>query len=273
LIAARGHFWQLEPWRPGEADFWRHPTESRLRAAMHCLAQWHRAAAGFHPFPSEQPWFGRCDQAMSPAVGERLQLAGDWRSGRLAELRAALVRRPRDTFTVPGRRIVELFEQVSPSIAEELRVAGRLHIRLQPCLRDVWHDHVLFIGDEVSGLIDPSACRMETVASDLSRLLGSLVGDDAGAWRVGLEEYVQHNPLSVEELNLVPVLDRSAVLLSGLTWLAGRFLHGEEWPDQAAVLERLQRILVRLETLASTIARGASEGTGAFGPRLSFGRL
>ena len=76
----------------------------------------------------------------------------------------------------------------------ELRTAQRLRVPVQPCLRDVWHDHVLFVDDAVSGIVDPAAARTDTVAADISRLVGSLVGDDPRGWTVALAAYQSVRP-------------------------------------------------------------------------------
>jgi Ser/Thr protein kinase RdoA (MazF antagonist) len=251
LPSSGDYLWQLEPWMPGTADFHDRPGDARLRSTMHCLAAWHRAAACFDPPGAEREWFGRSDQAASPAVTERLRLINDWRGGRLARLKGAILRRPEDRLAEVGHAIVSLFERATPNIAGELEAAARLRFRLQPCLRDVWHDHVLLIGDDVTGLIDPSACRMENVATDLARLIGSLAGDEARQWQLALEAYSRKNSLTPEELRLVAVLDRSAVLLSGLIWLDRRFLGGQTWPEVDRVERRLRAILERLQHLAS----------------------
>ena len=120
-------------------------------------------------------------------------------------------------------------------------------VPLQPCLRDVWHDHVLFQGDEVTGLIDPSAARTDTVAADISRLAGSLIADDRRAWGKAMDAYQAVRPLSAAK--------RSR--LSG-SWIAAACC-SPGWPGSNAgilkacpfherVLERLQRIAARLSS-------------------------
>jgi Ser/Thr protein kinase RdoA (MazF antagonist) len=103
---------------------------------------------------------------------------------------------------------------------------------------------VLFQDDEVSGLIDPSAARTDTVAADISRLAGSLIADDRLAWGRAIDAYQSVRQLSEEEAALVGILDRSGVLLSGMAWLERRYLEGVPFTGRA--LERLQRIAARL---------------------------
>ncbi|MGH7127674.1 MAG: phosphotransferase, partial [Planctomycetaceae bacterium] len=178
LVSEAGRLWQLEPWMPGRADFHSHPTVQRLRAAMRALAAWHRAAATFQPQLSEAAWFHCCRDAPSPAVTERLERLHDWRGERGRRLRSESAVESDPELRAVAERILTAFDRAAPRIGLELRQAASLRFDLQPCLRDVWHDHVLFSGDEVTGLIDPSACRTEHVAADLSRLIGSLIGDE-----------------------------------------------------------------------------------------------
>jgi Ser/Thr protein kinase RdoA (MazF antagonist) len=127
-------------------------------------------------------------------------------------------------------------------------------VPLQPCLRDVWHDHVLFQGDTVTGLIDPSAARTDTVAADISRLAGSLIADDRRAWDLALDAYQGARPLSAAESALVGVLDRSGVLLSGMAWLERADLWRPQPPSVGArLLARLEQIAARAEALARSI--------------------
>ena len=253
LIFVRNRLWQLEPWMPGRADFWGNPDTTRLRAAIECLAHWHRAACSFQPSREESDWFCCKPEACSPAVSERLSLVFRWNNGECERLRHTMATSPRDEFRELGERILQLFERVSPQIAGQLQAARQLRFRLQPCLRDVWHDHVLFTGHEVTGLIDASACRFENVATDLSRLLGSFVGDDHHAWDTALEAYAKHRPLTPDELGLVHLLDRSSVLLSGMTWLEWHYLQAKEFAHPERVNQRLRTIRRRLELLGSAI--------------------
>src|SRR5262249_52876639 len=96
---------------------------------------------------------------------------------------------------------------------------------IQPCVCDLWHDHVLFTNDAVTGLIDFASAKPDHVAVDLSRLLGSMVGDDADLWEAGCTAYEQICPLSSQDRALASDLDRTGTIVAGMHWL--RWLYHE----------------------------------------------
>ena len=253
LVPVADRLWQLEPWMPGVADFHNDPSRIRLRAAVGCLASWHTSSATFEASKEERRWFLCQAAAPSPAVRERADWIQHWQQRGCDALRRSLATADRDELHALSEQTLRLFEQAAPSVAAELSRMSQMRFRLQPCLRDIWHDHVLFSGDDVTGLIDASACRHENVATDLARLLGSLVGDDAAAWNFAIDAYQAHRSLSAEEQRLVGVLDRSSVLLSGLYWLQRLYLSSRSVPQIDRVLELLRVLLVRLETLVARI--------------------
>ena len=122
------------------------------------------------------------------------------------------------------------------------------HVRAprQPCIRDIWHDHVLFQGDEVSGIVDFGALQSDHVACDISRLLGSLVGGDREDWTRGLAAYQVLRPLTADELMLVDAYDQSTVLLSGMNWIQWLAIEGRVFEDEERVQNRLDQIILRL---------------------------
>jgi homoserine kinase type II len=105
----------------------------------------------------------------------------------------------------------------------------------------------LFDGDRVSGVVDFGALRIECVAADLARLLGSLVGDDAQRWRLGLAAYEEVRPLHDNERRLVAAFDAANVVLSGMNWLRWICLEQRQFESRQRVLSRLDEILLRLE--------------------------
>ena len=253
LVEVDGRRWQLEPWLPGTADFWSQRSETRLRSAMRALAAWHRAAAEFIPQQHEAAWFAVHAAERSPAVGERIRLIDSWIPHRVYVLRQRFSQHDWPRLSDLGSQIIDMFVRTAGHVGDELRTVQHEPFPLQPCLRDVWHDHVLFTGDDVTGLIDAAACRTENVATDLARLIGSLVGDDSPSWDFAIKEYNQIRPLSLAEMALVHVLDRSSVLLSGMNWLDRILFQQERALDRSRVEERMQTIVQRLTHLAATI--------------------
>lgn len=248
VVNERGHLWQLEPWLPGTADFSSQPRSERLRAAMQTLAQWHLAAERYHSDVESAEWFACHPRQSSPAVRERLQIL-DRLERRIAVMEAAISGSPSSPIRDLAHRILHFVRHGRGMVAARLEAVRDREFRLHPCLRDVWHDHLLFTEDKVTGVIDPSACRSDHVACDLSRLIGSLVRNDVDQWDLALAEYQRYRPLTVVELQLVDALDRSGVLLSGWTWLEWIYAERRKFADLNGVQQRMNLILQRMEHL------------------------
>ena len=92
-------------------------------------------------------------------------------------------------------------------------------LSLQPCLCDVWHDHLLFSGDTLTGLVDYGSVKIDHVAVDLARMLGSLVEDNTAKWDLGLLGYRGIRPFSASEEGLARALDRAGIVLGAANWL------------------------------------------------------
>jgi Ser/Thr protein kinase RdoA (MazF antagonist) len=121
---------------------------------------------------------------------------------------------------------------------------------LQPCLRDIWHDHVLFTGEEVTGIVDFGGMDVETPACDVARLIGSLVGSDVAKRQIGLAAYSTVRPLSANELQAVAAFDTSIILLAGCNWIRWIYIEGRHFEDRTQVLQHFRRIVERTHMLA-----------------------
>ena len=246
IASFHGHLWQVEPWLPGEADFDQNPTDARLQAAMTGLANWHRAASHYKPPHRDTDWLVACHEGKSPTVASRLQSLVWWRSN-LDAAERRLVLETDDRFRSVGQRLTIHFRRLADSIGRELQQVEPLCVRQQPCIRDLWHDHLLFSDDRLTGMIDFGAVKTDSVACDLSRLLGSLFGGDAAGWQRALDAYEQTRSLTTAEHQLVRPLNLSGLLLSGMTWLQRRAEDSVSVEQMPRVIARLERIVRRLE--------------------------
>jgi Ser/Thr protein kinase RdoA (MazF antagonist) len=226
LVEEASRVWELTAWLPGKADFRDHPTPVRLAAAGVALAQLHQA------------WRGPPHRSVCPAVERRLEASRSWDRARPA-LPAG------DPLHALVGRAHELARAILPHVGAALAPWALLSLPVQPCLCDVWHDHLLFAGDRLTGLIDYGSVKSDNVAADLARMFGSLVGEEGG-WRVGLTAYRAVRPLSEDEARLARVLDVTGTVLGVVNWL--RWLsEGRVFVDRAAVARRLGELVARVE--------------------------
>jgi Ser/Thr protein kinase RdoA (MazF antagonist) len=241
FVEHQGTLWQLEPWMLGEANYHALPNETKLRSALAALAQFHLAAASF-PLAENGP-------LPSPRLLLRRDRLNALEAGQLDRLAAAIQPGKWPALAERATRLVQLVRLAADRVGQTLAAAQSLKVPVQPCIGDVWHDHVLFLGDAVSGLVDFGGMRADAVAGDIARLLGSLVADDTAGWKIGLAAYDRYRPLSPDERRLVTAFDRSGVLLSGLEWIEWIYVDRRVFSSPAAIESRLDKGIARLARL------------------------
>ncbi|QGJ70105.1 APH domain-containing protein [Planctomycetales bacterium 10988] len=239
-----GSYWELTPWLPGEANFFQHPSEAKLASAMTGLAQFHLASAKILPSSTSR---------VPKNVASRCGLMRWWLDGGLDRLSESLSSLSSRAWP-EGKHHAELrLKKVRSLLLQQLNKSESLRqpVPILPCFRDLWHDHLLFEGDQLSGIVDYGAMDVESVASDLSRLLGSLLEDDYSRWREALACYESTRPLNGAERRLLCFYDETSVLMSGLQWLQWIFLEGRTFAEMAPIEERLQTNWRRIQHLAN----------------------
>lgn len=236
-VSDKGCLWELTKWLPGRADYWERASEARLTAAMQCLARFHRSAEIVR----------RGERGASPGIAQRRELLGWFARHGCRRIARAIAKSPSDEFRDLAHRVLNAFPLRAPPLSERLKQCVEWELSLQPVIRDIWHDHVLFEGDQVTGIVDFGAMALDNVARDVARLLGSLVEDNARLFALGLNAYQQVNALTPKEQDLVELFDQCNVLLGGMNWLRWILLDERQFDDLDAVIERLGRLARRLD--------------------------
>jgi hypothetical protein len=138
----------------------------------------------------------------------------------------------------------------------------------------------------VTGLFDFGAMQIDTPATDVARLLGSLgtvpfSRDEAAdtvsgsgakhveaakrgrssspAWCTGLAAYSAIRLLSPQETAAVAALDTSGTILAGANWIRWIYVDGRRFENRKQVIERFARIFNRTESLNHSLLGHQSE--------------
>jgi hypothetical protein len=236
LVHHAQQLWELTEWMPGVADFHEHRSPARLRAACTALARLHQVWAAIDTVE------GRC-----PGLLRRLERIEAWRRLAAAGWRPAACADPADpvaAWVAPASRLVSA---MAGRVVTWLLPWVDRRLPLHPCLCDLWHDHVLYMHDSVSGLVDYGSVKVDHPSVDLARLLGSLVGDDAAGWEAGFNAYRALHPLAEEEGRLARALDWSGVVVAAANWLMWLYRDGREVDNRGAVALRLAALVERMQ--------------------------
>jgi Ser/Thr protein kinase RdoA (MazF antagonist) len=252
---AEGRLWELARFMPGVAMPC--PTPAQAAAATTTLARLHLAAASLQDHPPRA--------GISPGIERRIDharrlLAQPWQARRVVWSRAT-----RDW--MPVEVVADLDDRVATAIAIFNQCGGEMLLArvaalrsrssmLQPVLRDVWCDHVLFAdeqSDSVTAIVDLHAAGIDTPATDLARLAGSWAVP-AGSERMSLFDrwpeaiagYDRVRPLLHGEADLIPFLHGTGVMLGLDNWFRWILLEGRRFECSARVLERVDQLVGRL---------------------------
>ena len=253
-----GACFEMTQWRPGEPVA--APSPRQAGAALETLARIHvalREAGGNEETPTAPPpaWARRVEAL-------RAVIARGWdrpTNGVAAPLQAAVAERRRAAAAL-------LRDHGGLPLLARLAAVVPPAVPLQPVLRDVWQAHVLFVGDEVSAVIDWHAAGIDTPAADLARLLGSWeIGGAYPAdarristlWSDALRAYRAIRPLAAEELSLIDLLHLAGVVGGLHNWFTWVLDEARSFPDPAAVLGRVDFLLKNLDSVLDQTDAGS----------------
>ncbi len=245
LVEWNGHLWELTRWLPGVADFRERPSRRRLQSAGHAIARLH---AGLRHADDL-----RLDIAPGLLRRWRGLQPDPWNAAEIARWRQAT---QRDEDAERGRTlgaIVEALPEWHAACLAELPAALRQPVPLQACVRDLWHAHLLFEGDDLTGIVDYGAMQVDSVCADLTRWLGSSVGVEAEGWIAGLDAYAARRPLSPAEFSILPAFEMASTLLSAVQWLRWTYDEPRSFEDPGLARLRQQEILQRLRQGPGTV--------------------
>ena len=228
--------WELMTWLPGKVETSSPPPPQRVAAAFRALAAFHQATASVHQVSGSF-------HLPAPAIADRLARWRDLSGGGIEQIQQACERRRLPAVDELARQWIARYAKLPINLTSRLYDAAKQSLPLQPAIRDLWRDHVLFAGDAVAGFIDFGAMRIDTPLTDIARLLGSLCGDDVALREIAVSAYSE--TLLPADCELIDLLDYSGTLIAGWNWLQWLYVEGRQFPSLSAVQQRLTDLLGR----------------------------
>jgi Ser/Thr protein kinase RdoA (MazF antagonist) len=257
FLSQSDHFWELAPWMPGDADYERAPSDEKLAAAMITLARFHNSVADYSLPPERETTLHTPGLSAIPRRIDRLRRL---HQGDIKKLNNAIDDAIWPEFALVAREFLTQLPNAVPRALALLEPLANANFPLQPCVRDIWHDHILFTGNDVTGIVDFGAVDFDIPATDIARLLGSLVGepglpfknktleleDRSNCWKKGLTAYSSVRRLSSSETLAVRALSSANPILAGCNWIRWGFVDRRQFQDGHKIVVRFKRILSHL---------------------------
>ncbi|QDS98913.1 phosphotransferase enzyme family protein [Adhaeretor mobilis] len=243
-IFENGHAWELLTWLPGAALPVKDLQGEQTKTALETLATVHILADSLRTSPEVSSGGSRGIQVRDSTLKG---LSQDIYQARMAEL----IVTSDSLYAERCQRMFAALRSCLPIIQEEVAKVVQMPLPLRWILGDVHREHLLFTGNEVTGLIDFGAVRVDSPMTDVARLLGSTTLDDHEKWTAGLTAYTLIRRISPSELATMAAFDAGGVAVAANRWLHWLLVSDEEISHLApsAVQERLCFLTTRLEAM------------------------
>jgi len=246
VVELHARHWELTNWIAGRSDDSPTLDAARLSAVLRAFAQFHKSTV-------DEPW-AAVAAAPSPGIVERLTRLDQMLTEDMTALLRAEV--PFAWGPLGARRgeYFELFRRTASAVRGQLVEQSRRMLQLQPCVRDIRREHLLFDGVQLVGLVDFGAMQMDHPAIDVARVLGECAGGDEPRRCAALDDYREAAGSRVAEdvdWPLVSAFDAANTLLSPGNWLRWILLEGRDFAERAAVLSRFDQLMTRLRQFAA----------------------
>lgn len=217
------HSWELLSWMPGLSV--NDPKDEQVQQSIQQLHQLHQAWRRLHP-PISAP---------CPAVLLQYQRLTEWRSEEWDQLR----RQDNLVANQAGR----LLQNLIPQAVHTLQPWLNRKVLVQPCLADIWADHLLFEQNKLTGLIDFGGARFDHPAQDLARLFSSW---SLTATRPLENHFFDYPDRSETFQTLSSMLAQTGLIVSLSNWLRWIFLEQRSFADRQRCFQRMHLIYIRL---------------------------
>lgn len=242
--------WELHEWLPGTAITsppFDQPVLDQIQSGAAAIRSFHSAAAGLG-----------VQQGIPPAIINRLtrteQLQRELpeafsRAGEISGQMGELVK-------AAASKLQLNWNAVGPEIVRSLSPYADQKMEVQFVLRDVHREHILFDGDQASGLVDFDAVRIDTPLTDLARWAGSFTShhntsrnENQLVWNAAMAGFFDHSPFKTglereQQVQLAKHLSWSGSWISLANWLIWVAVERRRFPaGETAVSRRIQELL------------------------------
>ena len=227
--------WELSLWMPGKPIAETKINDDQLRAAARALAEFHNTTS----LLSQQ-------QRASPAIDLRCTMIDRLWAAQLEQLQSTQV--VSDVVDIGVKKmLLEQFRYQAHALRQQLELLRSVPVFQIPIFGDVWSDHVFFKNDEVSGIVDFGAMKLESPCLDIARLFGSYADYSSEALPRGISYYGEFRELNDLDRSLIKLYDRGYLILAGIQWLIWLELEQRVFSDNESVRQRLHRLVRRCD--------------------------
>lgn len=233
FVVAANRLWDATTWKAGAPLS--APSENEVVAACAAVARLHTV------------WAERSRRAICPGVANRIHLLREWPTAPRFQIDSLDLSSNLKSLLHKASRLADT---VAPAMLRDLSEWESKSLRVQPCVRDLRGEHVLFHDAVVVGIVDYGAMAEDSPAIDLARLLGDYSASNLEHFDIGLQSYRAAGGELDTPDEFVRMLSRTGTIGSVIMWLIHLGVERRSYPDTEAVEARIHSLIQRIEGFA-----------------------